>query len=281
MTFSSQVLAVDPIAVCARIEAAIREQVLGTLRRRGAVVGLSGGVDSSLVAALCARSLGPERVLALFMPERDSSPDSLRLGRLVADALAIPSLVEDVGAALAGAGCYARQDEAIPQVFPEWEPGWKCKLTLPSILDGDRVNVSYLTVAGPDGAERRARLPAGAYLQLVAATNMKQRTRKAMEYYHADRLVFAVAGTPNRRDFFSADLRDVGRLFDLLVPHLYRRGATALSLSFLGSPRVEAMLRAHHFIAWKATRRVVIDTTPGAAVPSLETWYLTDADEDW
>ncbi len=232
MAFSAGVLDLDPARTSAHIEAAIRAQVLGTLRRRGAVLGLSGGIDSSVVAALCARALGPERVLALFMPERDSSAESLRLGRAVADALGIACLVEDITAALAGAGCYARQDEAIRQVFPEWGPGWTCKLTLPSILDSDRLNVSYLTVARSDGTEARARLPADAYLKLVAATNMKQRARKAMEYYHADRLGYAVAGTPNRLEydqgFFvkngdgAADFKPIAHLYKTQVYALAR-----------------------------------------------------------
>src|SRR5437773_1385124 len=116
--FSKDVLAIDAAAEAARIEGAIRAQVMGTLRRRGAVVGLSGGVDSSVVATLCARALGAEKVQAIFMPERDSSGDALRLGRLVADHLGVGAIVEDIAPILAGAGCYARQDEAIRQVFP-------------------------------------------------------------------------------------------------------------------------------------------------------------------
>jgi NAD+ synthase len=238
LSFSAQALAIDPVATCARIEAAIREQVLGTLRRRGAVVGLSGGIDSSVVTGLCARALGPARVLALFMPERDSSGDSLRLGRAVAAALGVPSLVEDIGPALAGIGCYARQDEAIRQVFPEWGPGWKCKLSLPSILDGERLNVTYLTVARPGGGgEERARLPADAYLKLVAATNMKQRTRKQMEYYHADRLAYAVAGTPNRLEYdqgFFVKNGDGAADFKPIA-HLYKTQVYALA-EHLGIP---------------------------------------------
>jgi len=237
MAFSAQVLALDPAAACARIEGAIREQVLGTLRRRGAVLGVSGGIDSSVVAALCARALGRERVLVLFMPERASSDDSLRLGRMLAESQGIASVVEDLTATLAGAGCYERQDEAIRQVFPDWGTGWKCKLTLPSILEGDRLNVSYLTVASPDGREQRARLPADAYLKLVAATNMKQRARKAMEYYHADRLAYAVAGTPNRLEYdqgFFVKSGDGAADFKPIA-HLYKTQVFALA-EHLGVP---------------------------------------------
>src|ERR1043165_9669987 len=111
--FSREVLNLDPAAETARICEAVRAQVLETLHRQSVVVGLSGGVDSSVAGALCARALGKERVLGLFMPERDSSADSLALGRLAAEAAGIDAIVEDIAPALEGAGCYLRQDEAI------------------------------------------------------------------------------------------------------------------------------------------------------------------------
>ena len=179
----------------------IRESVLGTLKRRGAVVGMSGGIDSSVVSALCVRALGPERVLGLFMPERDSSGDSLRLGRMLAAHMGIRTQVEDIAPALEGLGCYERQLEAIRMAVPEYGPGWRCKLTIPSLLEGERLNITSLTVADPAGNQRTVRMPPAAYLQMVAATNFKQRTRKMMEYYHADRLHYAVAGTPNLLEY--------------------------------------------------------------------------------
>jgi NAD+ synthase len=203
------------------------ERVRGVRRRRGVGVGMSGGIDSSVVAALCARALGPDRILGLLMPERDSSDDALRLGKLLAERFAIPHEIENLGAALTGLGCYARQLDAIRKVVPEYGDGWRCKLTLPSLLEGERLNVTYLTVADPSGAERRVRMTAAAYLQMVAATNFKQRTRKAMEYYHADRLGYAVAGTPNRLEydqgFFvkhgdgAADVKPIAHLYKTQV----------------------------------------------------------------
>jgi NAD+ synthase len=199
--FTKDILAIDAPAVAASVAEAIRQQVMGTLRRRGAVVGLSGGIDSSVVAALCVKALGKERVLGVFMPERDSSDDALRLGRMLASHLGIQAVVEDIAPALEGLGCYARQNEAIRQVFPQYGDDWKCKITLPSILDSDRLNVFQLTVQSPDGKTETSRMPPAAYLQLVAATNYKQRVRKMTEYYHADRLNYAVAGTPNRLEY--------------------------------------------------------------------------------
>ncbi len=218
---------IDAAAVAAEIEQWIRDVMGGTLRRRGAVVGMSGGIDSSVVATLCARALGADRVVGLLMPERDSSSDALRLGRMLAGHLGIRHVVEEIAPALAGLGCYDRQLEAIRTVFPEYGEGWRCKLTIPSILEGDRLNITTLTVRDPQGNERTSRLGASAYLQMVAATNFKQRTRKMMEYYHADRLGYAVAGTPNfleyDQGFFvkqgdgAADFKPIARLYKTQV----------------------------------------------------------------
>jgi NAD+ synthase len=221
--FTRESLRIDLPAVATQIERSIRDGTLGTLRRRGAVVGLSGGIDSSVVAALCARALGPDRVLGILMPERDSSDDALRLGRLLASHLGIRHVVEDIQPALAGLGCYERQLEAIRMIVPEYGEGWRCKLSIPSLLDADRLSVTYLTVADPAGNLRTLRMTPPAYLQMVAATNFKQRTRKAMEYYHADRLTYAVAGTQNLLEydqgFFvkqgdgSADVKPIAHLY--------------------------------------------------------------------
>lgn len=235
--FSRDVLRIDSPRIADQIEQAIRDQVLGTLRRRGAVVGMSGGVDSSVVASLCARALGPDRVLGLLMPERDSSGDALRLGRMLAERLGIEHVVEDIAPALEGVGCYARQLEAIRMVFPEYGAGWRCKLTIPPLLDGDRLRLTRLTVSDPRGEQRTARMPRVPYLQMVAATNFKQRTRKTMEYYHADRLHYAVAGTPNLLEYdqgFFVKQGDGAADFKPIA-HLYKTQVYALA-EHLGVP---------------------------------------------
>jgi NAD+ synthase len=199
--FPTDPLKIDPRLEVDKISQSIREAVLGTLKRRGAVVGLSGGIDSSTVASLCTRALGPDRVVVVLMPERDSSGDALRLGRMLAAQLGVRHIVEDIAPALAALGCYSRQIEAIRMVVPEYGEGWKCKLTIPSLLEGDRLNITSITVADPAGNQQTVRMTLPAYLQMVAATNFKQRTRKMMEYYHADRLNYAVAGTPNLLEY--------------------------------------------------------------------------------
>jgi len=213
-----------------RICERIREIVFGQLRRKGAVIGVSGGVDSSVVAFLCARALDPKRVLLLFMPEADSSKDSVRLGRMVADTLRARSVLEDVTPLLKGARCYERRDEAVRMVIPEYGEDCKCKIVLPSVLQGERYPIFSVLVQSPDGQTRTARLSAAASLGLIAATNFKQRVRKMIEYYYADLLQYAVAGTPNLLEydqgFFvkggdgAADFKPIAHLYKTQVYQL-------------------------------------------------------------
>jgi NAD+ synthase len=174
--------------------AAIRD-----LRRRGAVVAVSGGVDSGVVAAICARALGPEHVLCLRLPERDAGSSSSRLALELTRQLGAPTEEEDISDALEALGCYRRRDEAIAAVFPDYEPSWRHKLVRSPPSGG--MIVFSLVVELPGGEVRTARLPPDAYRQLLAATNMKQRVRKLVEYSWADRLGYAVVGTPNLLEY--------------------------------------------------------------------------------
>jgi NAD+ synthase len=169
-------------------------------------------------------------VLGLFMPERDSDRESLRLGRMLAEWLGIASVTEDIAPALAAAGCYERRDGFIRQVVPEFGVGWGCKVTIAGPLAGDGYNLTYLVVQSPDGRALKRRTPLEAYLGVIAATNMKQRTRKQLEYYHADRLGYAVLGSPSRLDhdqgFFvkngdgAADVKPIAHLYKSQVYQL-------------------------------------------------------------
>jgi NAD+ synthase len=202
----------------------IQHQVRTVLRRRGAVIAVSGGIDSSVCAALCTKALGAENVLALSLPERDSSNESKLLGQQLAQALGIKLHTEDITSILSGARCYELQLEALRQVFPDYGEGWKHKVTLPSILENDRLNISHLTVQTPSGEKKSSRIPLQAYLQLIAATNLKQRTRKMIEYLYADRKNYAVCGTPNRLEYdqgFFVKLGDGSADFKPIA-HLYK-----------------------------------------------------------
>ena len=185
----------------ARIAVALREQVGQRLHRSGAVVALSGGIDSSVCAALAVQAFGAKRVLGLALPEKDSDGRSVELARLLAHHLGIELVVEELTPVLEAAGCYARRDAAIGRLVP-YGPGWRSKLVVEGGgRDSDRLPMSYLVVSDPSGAEQRVRLPVREHREIVAATNFKQRVRAMTAYFHADRLQYAVVGTPNRLEY--------------------------------------------------------------------------------
>jgi NAD+ synthase len=230
------VLQMDWTAEADRIARWIVDTLAKRLHRRGLVVAISGGIDSSLCAALAVRAIGPKKVFGLLMPERDSSSSSTQRGLQLAQHLGIAHEVFDIAPALAALGCYQQRDDAMRRVFAEYGPSWKSKIVIAGGLTGG-INHFKLVVATPDGVQREARLPAREYLQIVAATNFKQRVRKTMDYFHADRLNYAVVGTPNRLEYDQGFFVKVGDGAADLKPiaHLYKTQVYAMARA-LGLP---------------------------------------------
>jgi NAD+ synthase len=234
--FSAEVLRLDPERETARICSKIRELMLTQVKRRGMVVALSGGIDSSVTAALVVRALGKERVFGLEMPERHSAEETLKLSGALATSLGIKTVKENISGILESVGCYRRYDEAVRMVVPQYGEGWKSKIAISGTVEGN-FNTFHLVVQAPDGTVTQTRLPFQPYLEIVAATNFKQRIRKMLEYYHADRLHFAVAGTPNRLEYdqgFFVKLGD-GAADIKPIAHLYKSQVYQLA-GFLGIP---------------------------------------------
>jgi NAD+ synthase len=230
-SFSANSLKLDCAQEAGRIAAAMREQVLRRFRKKGVVVALSGGIDSSTVAALAVRALGAERVLGLLMPERDSSSDTLPLSQQLAKHLGIETVQENITGMLEAVGCYRRRDDAIRLVLPQYGAGWKSKIVLPNVFDEGQFRLFSIVVQSAAGQQTEVRLTMEAYLGIVAATNFKQRTRKMLEYYHADRLNFAVTGTPNRLEYdqgFFVKLGD-GAADIKPIAHLYKTQVYAMA----------------------------------------------------
>jgi NAD+ synthase len=232
-TFGLHSLELDAAKETDRIIEKLRDGVHQTLHRQGAVLGISGGIDSSVVLALCVKAFGPERIVALLLPEGESSPESTTLALQLADHYGVKTLTEDISGALEGFGCYRRRNEAIQHLFPDFSSGWGAKITLPgNLLENETLNIFSLTVTNPDGQEFTKRLPPRQYYQIVAASNFKQRSRMSMLYYHAELNNYAVIGTPNKNEHLlgfivkygdgGTDITPIGHLFKTQVYQLAR-----------------------------------------------------------
>lgn len=234
--FSRDVLQLDVDAEIERIAASLRENTARTLRKRGLIIAISGGVDSSVCAALAVRAVGAGKVCSLILPEHDSSSTSASRAEVLAAQLGLQPLTVNIGATLETLGCYRWRDDAMRKVLPGYDATWRSKIAIRGGMQG-RISYFHLIAQSPDGTMHDVRLPLAEYLQIVAATNFKQRTRKMIEYFHADRLNYAVIGTPNRLEydqgFFvkngdgAADLKPIA--------HLYKTQVYALAAA-LGLP---------------------------------------------
>lgn len=223
---TSDVLKFDKPQEVARISHMIRTSLSKELKRRGLIVAISGGVDSAVCAALCVEALGPNKVFGLLLPETDSASESLTLGKMVAEKLGIKYVVEDIAPTLKAIGCYKWRDETIKSIFQDYDETWKNKIIISGGNEG-KINFFELVVQSPDGIIMKKRLRINEYLQIVSATNYKQRIRKTVEYFHADRLNYAVVGTPNKLEydqgFFvkngdgSADIKPIAHLYKTQV----------------------------------------------------------------
>ncbi len=231
--FTKDIVLLDDIETQVKgITQKLKTDVTKHLKRRGGVIGISGGIDSSVTLALAAKALGSENILGIMLPEKDSSPDSKQLALELTEKFNVKTIEENITDALTGFGCYQRRDEAVKRVFPEYNPQtFKMKIGVKQTgLYNNLPPVFSLTIIDDKGEEKTTVLPAKEYLQIVAASNFKQRTRMSMLYYHAERLHYAVIGTPNKHEveqgFFvkygdgGADVMPIGDLYKTQVYQL-------------------------------------------------------------
>jgi len=231
MNFDRNSILINPKEEVYNIVEAIKYSVHNIFKKRGAVIGVSGGVDSAVVLALTARALGNDKILAVMLPEKESTLDNIPIVEKLLEVINVECITENLTDALNGLGCYQRRDQAVKEIFPEYDINYKMKIILPNdLLGNNNLNLFYLEIISPDGVAKRKRIPLKQYLQIVAASNFKQRTRMSMLYYLAETRNYAVMGTPNKNEheqgFFvkygdsGSDFRPIKHLFKTQVYQL-------------------------------------------------------------
>jgi NAD+ synthase len=232
MDFNKEILIIDTVTEVDRICIFIKDQV-SMMKRDGAVIGLSGGIDSSLCATLCIKALGRENVLGLILPERESSPISSEYALMLASEIGLKTITVDVTKTLEGFGTYDKRDEVIRELFPEYDSEHKSKIVLPpDLLSKDAFNFFTLKIVDKAGHVKSARLNNDRLRRIVAASNTKERTRMMQLYFHAEANNYIVCGTTNRDEliqgFFvkygdgGVDIEPIAHLYKMQVYQLAR-----------------------------------------------------------
>ena len=231
MTFSKTVLDTNPSLEVSRISDFIREMTLKNFKRKGAVIGLSGGIDSAVVAELCARALGKDRVLGLLLPEKESNPISLEYGQKQAKKLGIETIKVDITENLEYLKAYQRRNRVIKKLFPEFDDDFRFHVTLPqNLLEKDRLNYYSITIEDRTGKKQKKRLSGSDWLKISACQNIKQRMRMIQLYYYSEKNNYIVAGTTNKAEIIQGfyvkfgdggvDIEPIGHLYKTQIYEL-------------------------------------------------------------
>lgn len=230
MSFNKDILRINCTDEAERLCVFIKQQV-AVMKRDGAVIGISGGVDSAVVSALCIKALGKGNVLGLILPEKESDPISEQLAFRHAKKVGLNTENIDITPTLKGFGTYERRDKVIKEIFPEYTNQCKSKITLPAdLLAKDAFNYSTLKIVNNTGDIKTARLSNQSLRGIVAATNTKQITRMMYLNYFADLNNYLVCGTTNRSEYIQGffvkygdggvDIEPIAHLYKMQVYQL-------------------------------------------------------------
>jgi len=232
MNFNLDVLKIDPEKELERLAAFMREQVHKVFRRKGAIVGLSGGIDSACIAAVAVHALGVQKVAGLVLPEKESNPISSQYARKHAQALGMAYREIDITPTVDSVVPYQWRDDFLKELIPEYQPGYKYNITLPTdLLEHDRFNFYALQVQMPDGEIKKKRLNLNAFRAVTSFANIKIRSRMLHLYAEAERRNLLVIGTTNRTEFILGDFCKYGDGGTDIEPltHLYKNQIYQLS----------------------------------------------------
>jgi NAD+ synthase len=238
----------------------INETVRNQFKKDGIVIGVSGGVDSAVVAALAVDALGPDRVYGLILPEKESSPSSRELGIDLCKALKIRYEEVPITPMLESFTIYAKKEALIRELFPHYDPAiHTTSLSRPPMIAAEKVlNIPSLILLKDRQAISTKRLSASQFLYVLSLQNVKQRTRMIVEYMQAEKMNYAVCGTTNKTE--------------LLTGFFVKYGDGGVDL--------EPIANCYKLQVYKLAELLSIDKRIISRAPSPDTWSHFTTDEE-
>jgi NAD+ synthase len=225
MTFNLDVLKIDPAQELEKLSTFMVEQMNVVFRRKGVIVGLSGGIDSALIAAIAVHAMGKEKVVGLVLPETESNPISSEYAIKHAQTLGIEHRQIDITPTVDSVVSYQWRDAFMQKLIPEYQPGYKYNISLPTdLLERDTFSFYRLQLQMPDGEIKKKRLKLDDFHTITSFANIKIRARMLHLYAEAERRNLLVVGTTNRTEFILGDYCKYGDGGTDIEPltHLYK-----------------------------------------------------------
>ena len=245
----------------ARLPPFMKEAVVDQFKRDGIVIGVSGGVDSAVIATLAVEALGPDHVYGLILPEKESSPSSRELAMKLCKKLKIPFSEVPITPMLETFGIYDRKLSLMKELFPHYDPAiHTTNLFLPPGIASERLlAVPSIRLSDKNGSIGTKRLSAPQYLTLMSLQNVKQRTRMIVLYMQAEKMNYVVSGTTNKSE--------------LLTGYFVKFGDGGVDL--------EPIADMYKLQVYKLAELLNIDKTIISRAPSPDTWSHFTSDEDF
>jgi len=239
----------------------IKETVVNDLKKDGIVIGVSGGVDSALIATLAVKALGPDHVYGLILPEKESSPSSRELATRLCKKLKIPYGEVPITPMLESFGIYSQKESILRELFPQYDPAiHTTNLFLPpGISSLSLLALPSIRLSNEKGSISTKRLSAPQYLKLISLQNVKQRTRMIVLYMHAEKMNYSVSGTTNKSE--------------LLTGYFVKFGDGGVDL--------EPIADLYKLQVYNLSEMLNIDTKIISRAPSPDTWSHFTSDEDF
>ena len=243
-----------------KLSAFMKETVRDLFRKDGIIIGVSGGVDSAVIAALAVDALGPDRVFGLILPEKESSPSSRELGIDLCKTLKIRYEEVPITPMLESFTIYTKKEALIRELFPHYDPAiHTTSLSRPPMIATEKVlNIPSLVLLKNRETISTKRLSASQFFYVLSLQNVKQRTRMIVEYMYAEKMNYAVCGTTNKTE--------------LLTGFFVKYGDGGVDL--------EPIANCYKLQVYKLAELLSVDKRIITRAPSPDTWSHFTSDEE-